>query len=137
MSYWEEVSGTIHFKKNVPPGIIDLFCEDLHEYISFDDMTRGVDKKHDLKYVDFSAYESHASEVSNVLENTDYLKYIYVGFMYVNGEEHGDCWRMRKLAYEDEWRYEYSTIVYDGDDIPLWGNADKVQVDANALNNML
>lgn len=138
MSYWEEVSGTIYFKKDVDPGIIELFCEDLNEYIAFDEMTRSINPKNGLEYVDFACYESHVSKVvSDVLENTDYLKYIYVGSMYVHGEENGDHWRMRKLAYEDEWRHENSTIVYEGDDIPLWGNTDKVQVDANALNDVL
>ncbi len=137
MSYWEEVTGTIYFKKGTPSGIIGLFCEDLNEYIAFDDMTRGVNKKRDLEYVDFGAYESHASEVSDVLENADYLQYIYVGYMYVNGEESYDFWRMRKFSHEDKWRRESGTIVYDGDNMFLWDTADKIQVDANALNDVL
>ena len=127
MSYYEAIDGQVYFKPGTKLVVVEKFCDELESF--------AVDKQRNLDFVDFSDYDNNASSVSDVLN--DFVEHIYVGYMYVDGEESTDFWRMRKFAHEEFWRYERSTIIYDDDDIPLWGSADRVQVDASALNGVL
>lgn len=128
MSYYESIDAELYFKKDTSESVIDGFLtfakESLYEYDINETVTNNYIN------ISISSYCSHASDdIENVIKEYDDI--IAVAEVYVEGEECGDFWRMRKIEGEKDWRREGSYIVYEGEDIPTFNGSTEVKSHVN------
>lgn len=128
MSYYESIDAELYFKNDTSESVIDGFMtfanENLYEHAISETVVNN--------YINISinSYCSYASDdIENVIKEYDDI--IVAAEIYVEGEECGDFWRMRKIEGEKDWRREGSYIVYEGEDIPTFNGSTEVKSHVN------
>ena len=85
-------------------------------------------------------YDNRCSDfIEDLLQNQIAQDDIKAAYAYICGEGPEDWWRIRKVEGESGWRREVGTLVYEGEDVPLFNGStdEKCTVSKDALVDIL